>query len=82
MKQHPPDSRRDETQKPTGEDRLVVFLMSLAFFLLIFPGERLLHGQAVGWVVMIAVIGIPVVIVNILLPCSRWKNHRGDEKQP
>ncbi len=60
-------------RKPTRGDRLVVLLFSLPFPLLIFPGERLLQGQAWVWVVMGAIIGVPVVTIDVLFSFSQWK---------
>jgi len=52
--------------------RLVVLLFSLPFLLLIVAGGQLLHGGAWGWIVLGAVIGMPVVAINVLVFFSRW----------
>jgi hypothetical protein len=64
---------RGETHPPTRRDRVIVLLVSLSFFVLLIPLAHPFHASLVGWVVMLAVIGLPVVTINVLLPFSRWE---------
>jgi hypothetical protein len=66
---------RGETHPPTRRDRLIVLLISLGSFVLLIPLAQPLHTSVVGRFVMIAVIGLPVVTINVLLPFSRWEQH-------
>jgi pilus assembly protein TadC len=71
---------RGETHPPTRRDRVIVLLVSLSFFvLLLIPLAEPIHASLVGWIVMIAVIGLPVVTINVLLPFSRWEQHHSKE---
>jgi hypothetical protein len=62
-----------ETHPPTRRDRVIVLLMSLSLFVLLIPLAQLSHASLVGWIVMLAVLGLPVVTINVLLPFSRWE---------
>ena len=66
--------RVSRTHPPTRQDRLVVSFLSVGIFLLLLPLARNIHPQAIGWIVMIIVIGLPVVTINVLLPFSRWED--------
>jgi hypothetical protein len=66
---------RGETHPPTRRDRLIVLLITLGFFVGLLPLAQPLHASVVGWIVMLAVIGLPVVTINVLLPFSRWEQH-------
>ena len=70
---------RGETHPPTRRDRVIVLLISLTFFVLLIPLAQPLHTSVTGWLVMIAVIGLPVVTINVLLPFSRWEKHHSEE---
>lgn len=59
--------------KPTRCDRLIVLLMSVGIFLLLLPLTQNIHPQAIGWIVMVIVLGLPVVTINVLLPLSHWE---------
>jgi hypothetical protein len=71
--------KRGETHPPTRRDRVIVFLVSLSFFALLIPLARPIHASFAGWIIMLAVIGLPVVTINVLLPFSRWENHHLEE---
>jgi hypothetical protein len=58
---------------PTRQDRLVVLFLSMGIFLLLLPLARNIHPQAIGWIVMVIVLGLPVVTINVLLPFGRWE---------
>ena len=61
-----------EMHPPTRRDRLSVLLLSFGLFVLLLPIAGLLHGHLVGRIVILLVIGVPVMIINILLPFSRF----------
>jgi len=65
-----------QAHRPTRRNRLIVFLMSLVFMLLLLPEARLLHAGLIGWIVMGSVIGFPVVTINVLLPMTHWERYR------
>jgi hypothetical protein len=64
---------KGEMHPPTRRDRVIVLLVSLSFFVLLIPVVRPFHASLVGWIVMFAVLGLPVVTINVLLPFSRWE---------
>jgi hypothetical protein len=68
-----------ESHSPTRQDRLIVLLVSLSFFVLLIPLAHPLHASLVGWIVMLTVIGLSVVTINVLQPFSRWEKHHSEE---
>lgn len=60
-------------REPIRGDRLVALFFLLPFLLLMFLEVQLFHGQVWRWVVMGAVIGVPVITITVLFPCSQWK---------
>lgn len=76
-KLHPLHGKR---HPPTRQDRLIVLLMTVGTFLLLLPLARNIHPQAIGWMVMTVVIGLPVVTINVLLPFSHWEQLSSEEK--
>lgn len=68
-----------KTDKPTRHDRLIVLLMSVGIFLLLLPLTQNIHPQAIGWIVMVIVLGLPVVTINVLLPLSHWEKPHSAE---
>jgi hypothetical protein len=64
-----------ETHPPTRRDRVIVLLVSLSIFVLLIPLARPIHASFAGWILMLAVIGLPVVTIDVLLPFSRWEKH-------
>ena len=65
--------------KPTRHDRLIVLLMSVGVFLLLLPLTQNIQPRALGWIVMVIVLGLPVVTINVLLPFSRWEKPHSEE---
>jgi hypothetical protein len=65
---------------PTIRDRLIVLLMTVGMFLLLLPLARNIHPQAIGWIIMVIVIGLPVVTINVLFPFSRWEQPSSEEE--
>jgi len=71
-----------QTHSPTRQDRVIVLLMSAGVFLLLLPLARNIHPQAIGWIVMVIVLGLPMVIINVLLPFSRWEQKLPPDGSP
>lgn len=70
---HQDGSYKANKRKPTKQDRLVVFAFSLCFFLLLILVEPLLRTSPMSWIVILLVVGCPIVVINVLLPFSRWE---------
>ena len=73
MEPHQPHGVNDETDKPTRLDRLIGLLMSGGIFFILLPLARLIHPQAIGWIIMVLMVGLPVMTINLLLPLSHWE---------
>jgi hypothetical protein len=72
MKKRMPQQIR-HMHPPTRQDRLIVLLLSVGIFLMVLPLARTIHPQVIGWIIMSIVIGLPVVLINVLLPSSHWE---------
>ena len=67
------------THRPTRRDRVIVLLISLSLLLVLLPLAHLIHASAVGWIVLLVVIGLPVVTINVLLLLSRCETSHAEE---
>ena len=67
------------THRPTRRDRVIVLLVSLSLLLVLLPLAHLIHASVVGWIVLLAVIGLPGATINVLLALSRWETSQREE---
>lgn len=79
MEEHKLHLQGVRTYSPTRQDYLTVLLMTVGTFLLLLPLAQNIHPQAIGWIVMVIVIGLPVVTINMLLPFSHWEQPFSEE---
>jgi hypothetical protein len=59
--------------RPTRQDRVFVLLTSWGLFVVLLLVICLIQGPAIDRVVLLVVIGLPVVIIKVLFPFSRWE---------
>jgi Zn-dependent protease with chaperone function len=58
---------------------VIALVTTLVFFVVLVAAlAPHLNGQPGAEIVLIAIIGLPVVTVNLLLPLSRWEQVQGD----
>jgi hypothetical protein len=75
-----PPLLHSEMYPPTRQDRLFVLLVTVGTSLLLLLLARNIQPQAIGWIVMVVVLGLPVVAINVLFSFSRWEQSSSEEE--